>query len=99
MENPNKKRGISLIRHQRSSSMYNTTSFQPSQPKVIYYNYPRYPTSQMVVRKTSAPKSSVQFRYAVNPEGLVPTPIELRHNPLDLKSVQQINAPNLSSSI
>jgi hypothetical protein len=71
MEHPAKRKGISLVRHQRTQSVQSVQLEQPEQPvsygaPVTRVCYSRYPVSQMVVRSTSAPKPSVNFNYPVN---------------------------------
>ena len=99
MEHQSRRRGISLVRHKRSESMQTVTTHAYHDPPVTYFNYPRYTVNQMVIRHTSTPKTSVSFRYPINPEGLVPTPLELRHYPLELSAVEKVMTPKVSDRV
>jgi hypothetical protein len=72
--------------------MHTVGSHNPYEPPVTYYNYPRYAVNQMMIRQISTPKTSVAYRYPINPEGLVPTPLELRH-PFEHRATEKTMIP------
>lgn len=98
MEHQPRKRGISLIRHKRSESVQSVSTQSYQEPPMTHFNYPRYPVRQMVVRHASTPKTSVVFHYPVNPEGLVPTPLELRHEPSETNAPEKVFTPKAHES-
>ena len=76
MEHQKKKRGISLIKHQRTHSMQPATT-QSSEAPTTHFNYSRYAGPQNITRHTSTPRPQVNFMYSVRPPAsLIPTPPE-----------------------
>ena len=95
MEHHSRRRGISLIRHQRSESVQ-PVGYPTQNHPTTHFNYPRYAVSQTVLRHTSTPKTSVSFRYQINPEGFVPTPLGLRHHHVEHSSCEKMCKQMLS---
>lgn len=79
MENPKRKRGISLIHNQRPQ-LNQSQAIIPDNTggPLTHFNYSRYPSSQ-ALRQTSAPRPAVNFCYQVDSApSIVPTPQEMR---------------------
>lgn len=88
MENRKRKRGISLVHHQRSNSDLDQSvvaPLGPSQVSVTRLHYSRYPTSQ-TVRQVSAPKPNVSFCYGVGSQ------TSRIHLPQEMRSFRRENS-------